>query len=104
MKNKILLGVLIIIVIITGITLFTNKKENKQEDSLQRIMDKGTFVLGLDDSFPPMGFRNENNEIVGFDIDVAKDDRYYSRMAVAWLVSICYIKYPLRYFFVHLFS
>ncbi len=73
MKNKILLGVLIIIVIITGIILLTNTKENKQEDSLQRIMDKGTFVLGLDDSFPPMGFRNENNEIVGFDIDVAKE-------------------------------
>lgn len=31
------------------------------------------FVLGLDDSFPPMGFRDENNEIVGFDIDVARE-------------------------------
>ncbi len=31
-----------------------------------------TFILGLDDSFPPMGFRDtETNEIVGFDIDVA---------------------------------
>ena len=29
------------------------------------------FILGLDDSFPPMGYRNEQNEIVGFDIDVA---------------------------------
>ena len=27
----------------------------------------------MDDSFPPMGFRNEDNEIVGFDIDVAKE-------------------------------
>ena len=31
------------------------------------------FVLGLDDSFPPMGFRNEKNEIVGYDIDLAKE-------------------------------
>lgn len=30
------------------------------------------FVLGLDDSFPPMGYRDSNNEVVGFDIDVAK--------------------------------
>jgi len=73
MKNKILLGVLIIIVIITGFILVTNTKENKQEDSLKRIIEKGTLILGLDDSFPPMGFRNENNEIVGFDIDVAKE-------------------------------
>ena len=27
-------------------------------------------------------------------VDEFKDDRYYSQMAVAWLVSICYIKYP----------
>ena len=34
---------------------------------------KNEFVLGLDDSFPPMGFRNESNEIVGYDIDLAKE-------------------------------
>ncbi|CUH96573.1 putative secreted protein [Propionispora sp. 2/2-37] len=31
------------------------------------------IVVGLDDNFPPMGFRDENNEIVGFDIDMAKE-------------------------------
>lgn len=30
------------------------------------------IVVGLDDQFPPMGFRDENNELVGFDIDLAK--------------------------------
>ena len=29
------------------------------------------MVIGLDDNFAPMGFRNEKNEIVGFDIDLA---------------------------------
>lgn len=38
---------------------------------LDYIMDNGTLVVGLDDTFPPMGFRDESNEIVGFDIDVA---------------------------------
>lgn len=33
----------------------------------------GKFVLGLDDSFPPMGYRDANNEIVGYDIDLAKE-------------------------------
>ena len=32
-----------------------------------------TIVIGLDDHFPPMGFRDEKNEIVGFDIDLAKE-------------------------------
>lgn len=31
------------------------------------------IVIGLDDSFPPMGFKDEKNEIVGFDIDLAKE-------------------------------
>jgi polar amino acid transport system substrate-binding protein len=29
--------------------------------------------MGLDDSFPPMGFRNEKHEIVGYDVDLAKE-------------------------------
>jgi len=39
--------------------------------SVEKIIEKGTFILGLDDSFPPMGYRDEDNNIVGFDIDVA---------------------------------
>ena len=31
------------------------------------------IVVGLDDNFPPMGFRDENNQIVGFDIDMARE-------------------------------
>ena len=31
------------------------------------------IVIGLDDNFPPMGFRDEKNELVGFDIDLAKE-------------------------------
>ena len=27
-------------------------------------------------------------------VDEFKDERYYSRMAVAWLISMCYVKYP----------
>ena len=32
-----------------------------------------TLVVGLDDTFAPMGFRDDNGEIVGFDIDMAKE-------------------------------
>ncbi|WP_367394636.1 amino acid ABC transporter substrate-binding protein [Cupriavidus sp. Agwp_2] len=31
------------------------------------------IIVGLDDNFPPMGFRDTNNELVGFDIDMAKE-------------------------------
>jgi len=42
------------------------------DSSWDDIVAKGSFTLGLDDAYPPMGFRDENNEIVGFDIDMAK--------------------------------
>lgn len=35
------------------------------------IKNKGEIVVGLDDTFAPMGFRDENNNLVGFDIDLA---------------------------------
>jgi polar amino acid transport system substrate-binding protein len=44
------------------------------DNSLQYIMDKGEIVLGLDESFPPMGFRDsKTGEITGYDIDLAKE-------------------------------
>ena len=45
----------------------------KQEDSLEKIKEKGQVVMGLDDTFAPMGFRDEKNEIVGFDVDLANE-------------------------------
>ncbi|MNO43672.1 Cystine-binding periplasmic protein precursor [compost metagenome] len=32
----------------------------------------GKLVIGIDDKFAPMGFRDDNNDLVGFDIDYAK--------------------------------
>lgn len=50
------------------------KKDNAAADnSLKAVMDKKELVLGLDDSFPPMGYRDENNQIVGYDIDLATE-------------------------------
>ena len=44
-----------------------------EDQSLQKVLDDKKLVLGLDASFPPMGFTDENNEIIGFDIDVAQE-------------------------------
>lgn len=35
------------------------------------IIAKGELVIGLDDTFAPMGFRDEGGNLVGFDIDLA---------------------------------
>lgn len=51
------------------------KKTEKKtgEDAVSALKTRGVFVLGLDDSFPPLGFRSDSNEIVGYDIDLAKE-------------------------------
>lgn len=49
-------------------------KAQAADESWQTIKDQGYFTVGLDDAFPPMGFREEGtNDIVGFDIDLAKE-------------------------------
>ncbi len=52
---------------------FPSAIEETGDDSLQKILDKGVLVLGLDETFPPMGYRNESGTIVGFDIDLATE-------------------------------
>jgi polar amino acid transport system substrate-binding protein len=49
--------------------------ENQTEtssDTLSQIKEKGTLTIGLDDTFPPMEYRNDKNELVGFDIEFAE--------------------------------
>lgn len=50
-----------------------NDNAAQADESLNKVKAAGTFVLGLDDSFPPMGFRDKDNNIVGFDIDLAAE-------------------------------
>lgn len=54
-------------------TVFGCKKTQKGDNSLVELKQRGKFVLGLDDSFPPLGFRDDDNQIVGYDIDLAKE-------------------------------
>lgn len=47
--------------------------QSNSDDSWGKIKSKGKFIVGLDDAFPPMGFRDKKGEIVGFDIDLARE-------------------------------
>ncbi|MCI9627020.1 MAG: transporter substrate-binding domain-containing protein [Clostridia bacterium] len=49
-------------------------EETATDGSWDYIKSQGKIVMGLDDAVPPMGFRDENtNEIIGVDIDLAKE-------------------------------
>ena len=50
-----------------------NTEVSSADNSLQKVKENGKLVLGLDDTLAPMGFRDDNGEIVGFDIDLARE-------------------------------
>ena len=43
------------------------------DESLNKVLESKKFILGLDATFVPMGYTDENDQIVGFDIDVAQE-------------------------------
>lgn len=66
------------------------KEEPKQEEkkegdgSWERVKKAGKIVAGLDDAYPPMGFRNDKGELVGFDIDMAKEISKRIGVEIVW--------------------
>jgi len=69
MKKKLVI-LIAVAAMLAGIALLAGCG-NKDSD-WGYIKDKGTLVVGLDDTFAPMGFRDKNDKLVGFDIDLAK--------------------------------
>lgn len=43
-----------------------------QDDTWSSVLKKKKVVVGLDDSFVPMGFRQKSGQLVGYDIDLAR--------------------------------
>lgn len=49
----------------------TQSEKSSGGNTLAEIKEKGEITIGLDDTLPPMEYRNDKNELVGFDIDFA---------------------------------
>lgn len=43
------------------------------KDYKKQTAKEGKLVVGLDDTFAPMGFRDKDGNLIGFDIDLAKE-------------------------------
>lgn len=59
----------------TAILLFSCTPKDKtikyiEDPSLSKVLIKGTLVIGVDDYMPILSFRNEKNEIIGYDIEI----------------------------------
>jgi polar amino acid transport system substrate-binding protein len=53
-------------------TLTACRKSSDGDNSLEYIQDNKKLIVGLDDTFAPMGFTDDNGDIIGFDVDMAR--------------------------------
>lgn len=53
-------------------TILAACSDTEESTSSSKTEEKEVLIIGIDDKFAPMGFRDETNEIVGFDIDYAR--------------------------------
>lgn len=70
MKLKILMKKVIAVSLLGGIVFGLVSCGNKTSEI--NSMEKDKLVVGLDDTFVPMGFKDENGELTGFDVELAK--------------------------------
>lgn len=56
----------------TATTAAADETQAPETTGKAAALDYDKLIIGVDDTFAPMGFLDENNELVGFDIDMAK--------------------------------
>ncbi len=71
-KNYFITLLVILIFSIVSLTGCSNETASNK-DSYDDLEEKGEIIMGLDDTFAPMGFRDDKGELVGFDVDLAKE-------------------------------
>ena len=68
MKLKKVLGM---VAVLTAFVTIAACGQKSEKDSWPDIQKKKEVVIGFDNTFVPMGFKDENGKNVGFDIDLA---------------------------------
>ncbi len=58
----------------------SNGNVQAKEDQWSEIKEKKSIIIGLDDTFVPMGFRDSAGKIVGFDVDLA--EKVFSNLGI----------------------
>jgi len=93
----VIIGILIMSMALSGCgssqSADTNKTKSTSEQltpvesdgSLERVKQAGKIVIGVDDNFPPMEYRDDNGELVGFDVDLSKEIEKALGVKMEWM-------------------
>ncbi|MFD2205205.1 cystine ABC transporter substrate-binding protein [Kiloniella antarctica] len=66
-----LLSVATIVATFLGLS-YTQASADNDKDLLTEIKERGTILIGLEATYPPFNYQDENGKLVGFEVDVAK--------------------------------
>jgi polar amino acid transport system substrate-binding protein len=57
---------------VLGSAVMASMAAAQEQSKLDEVLDRGHVVVGVTSEAPPFGFINEDGELVGFDIDIAR--------------------------------
>lgn len=65
----------ILMILVVVLSLFASGcgTKDKTVDAWSKIEERGSIIVGLDDTFVPMGFRDNSGNLTGFDVELAKE-------------------------------
>jgi polar amino acid transport system substrate-binding protein len=73
LSNKKSILLLLLLSLIIGVLSGCTSKTSAETPVEEPNAEKTTYIVGLDDTFAPMGFRDEKGNLVGFDVDLANE-------------------------------
>lgn len=73
LPKRLLLICLAIAMVLPLIACNSSSSRNTDSNSSSQTAEKKTFTVGFDANFPPYGYRDDNGEYVGFDLDLAQE-------------------------------
>lgn len=66
----------LLVVLLLGVCLTAcggGQDPNQAGEASEGLDKNKTYIIGLDDTFVPMGYRDEKGDLVGFDVDLARE-------------------------------
>ena len=77
MKNSTIKLVFLSFVLILGFSACSKNKAGESaatpKDAVEALKSRGVLVIGYDVDFMPLAYRDSNNDLVGYDIELAQE-------------------------------
>ena len=72
-RNKVITGLSVLLTIVLSASIFAGSAFAKESgDELDRIQEEGILKVGVEGTYPPITYHDEEGKLTGFDVEVAE--------------------------------